>query len=160
MEYYDSISRGYDELHEEEQLKKCRLIAKHFNPEGREILDVGCGTGIAADFFKCKAGIDPSEKLLEIAGKKFPKIKFIKAGAEKIPFKDNEFDAVISLTAIQNFDDIEKGLGEIKRIAKEFVLTFLKKSEKKEKIENEIKALFKINKIIEEDKDIIYFCRK
>jgi len=158
--FYDSIASGYDELHKEEQLKKCRIISKYFNPENKKILDVGCGTGIATDFFKCQVGVDPSEKLLEIAKRKFPKIKFIKAKAEKLPFKDDEFDAVISVTAIQNFDDVEKGLGEIKRVGKEFVLTFLKKSEKKEKIEQLIKRLFKIKKIIEEEKDLIYFCEK
>ena len=158
--YYDSIAEGYDELHEEEQLKKCRIIAKHFKPENKKILDAGCGTGIASNFFKCKIGIDPSEKLLAIARKKFPEIKFIKARAENIPFGDNEFDAVISLTAIQNFDNIENGLKEIKRVGKEFVLTFLKRSEKREVIESLIKKLFKIKKTIEEEKDIIYFCGK
>ena len=160
MKYYDSIAKGYDELHGEEQLKKCRLISKYFDSKNKKILDVGCGTGIATDFFKCKIGIDPSEKLLKIARKKFLKIKFIRAKAEKLPFKDNEFDVVISVTAIQNFEDIEKGLEEIKRVGKEFVLTFLKRSEKKEKIEKVIKKLFKIKKMIEEEKDMIYFCKK
>ena len=160
MSYYDSISEGYDELYEEEQLKKCRIIAEHFNFKNKKILDVGCGTGIAANFFHCKTGIDPSEKLVEIARKKYPKIRFIVAKAEKLPFRENEFEAVISLTAIQNFDDIEKGLGGIKRVGKEFVLTFMKKSEKRDFIEKTIKALFRIKKTIEEEKDIIYLCEK
>jgi len=160
MDYYDSIASGYDELHEEEQLKKCRLISKYFDLKNKKILDVGCGTGIATNFFKCGAGIDPSEELLKIATKKFPEIKFIKSSAENLPFKDDEFDAVISLTAIQNFDNIEKGLNEIKRVGKEFVLTFLKKSEKRKIIESVIKKLFKIKEMIEEEKDIVYFCGK
>ena len=160
MNYYDSISSGYDELHEEEQLKKCRTIAEYFDFKNKKILDVGCGTGIAANFFKCKIGIDPAEKLIDIAKKKFPGIKFLVTKAENLPFRDNEFDAVISVTAIQNFDDIEKGLKEIKRFGKEFVLTFLKKSVKKSIIEKTIKKLFKIKKILEEEKDLIYFCGK
>ena len=160
MSYYNSISSGYDELHEEEQLKKCKIIAEHFDFQNKKILDVGCGTGIAANFFKCKAGIDPAEKLIEIAGEKYPKVKFIVAKAEKLPFKENEFDAVISLTAIQNFDDAEKGLGEIKRVGREFILTFLKFSEKREMIEKLIKRLFMIKRVIEEEKDMVYFCKK
>ncbi len=160
MRYYNSISKGYDELHSEEQLKKCRIIAENFDSRRKKILDVGCGTGIAADFFRCKIGIDPSAKLLKIAREKFPKIKFILGKAEDLPFKETEFDAVISLTAIQNFDDAEKGLGEIKRVGKEFVLTFLKRSEKRKKIELLIKKLFKVKKTIEEEKDFIYFCKK
>jgi len=160
MSHYDEISSGYDELHLDEQLKKCQLISEHFDPKNKKILDVGCGTGIATDFFKCDTGVDPSEKQLEIAGKKFPHIQFIQASAEALPFDENEFDAVISLTAIQNFDDIEKGLSEIKRAGNEFVLTFLKRSEKRQVIEEAIKRLFEIRKEIEEEKDIIFFCGK
>ena len=160
MRYYNSIAKGYDELHSEEQLEKCRIIAGNFDSKDKRILDVGCGTGIAADFFRCKIGIDPSEKLIAIAKKKFPKIKFILGNAENLPFKENEFDAVISVTAIQNFGDIAKGLSEIRRVGREFVLTFLKRSEKRKKIEGLIKKLFKIKKIIKEEKDLIYFCGK
>ncbi len=160
MEFYDTIAAGYDELYEEEQLKKCRLIARHFEHKGRRILDVGCGTGIATGFFDCEAGVDPSEELLRIAQKKFPKMQFIQANAEDLPFGENDFDAVISLTAIQNFGDIEKGLGEIKRVGRDFVLTFLKKSGKRDKIERSIKGIFRVNRIIEEEKDIICFCKK
>jgi len=160
MNYYNSISSGYDELHEEEQLKKCKIIAEYFNSKNKKILDVGCGTGIAANFFHCKAGIDPAEKLIEIARKKYPKIKFLVAKSEKLPFKDNQFDAVISITAIQNFDDIEKGLREIERVGREFVLAFLKKSKKRDVIEKLIKKSFKIRKTMEEEKDIIYLAKR
>ncbi len=160
MEYYDYIADGYDELHEEEQLAKCRLISRYFDKENKRILDVGCGTGIATAFFKCDTGIDPSEKLLEKAEEKFPGTLFIECAAEDLPFEDNEFDAVISVTAIQNFENIEKGLSEIKRVGKEFVLTFLKKSEKKDVIEALINSIFSVEKRVEEEKDIIFLCAK
>jgi len=158
--YYDSISNAYNELYSEEQLKKCRVIAENFDFRNKKILDVGCGTGIATEFFHCDTGVEPSKRLLEIASEKYPSIQFIKASAESLPFNDDEFDAVVSLTAVQNFDDIEKGLMEIKRVAKEFVLTFMKRSEKRKKIEGLVKKLFKIKKIIEEEKDLIYLCSK
>ena len=162
MNYYDEIASGYDELHKEEQLGKCRLIAENFDFDwkNKKILDVGCGTGIASGFFSCHTGVDPSEKLLNIASKKFPEIRFIKANAERLPFEDEEFDAAISLTALQNFDDVEQGLEEIKRVGREFVLSFLKKSDKKILIEDAVRKRFKIRKEIEEEKDIILFCHK
>ena len=71
--------------------------------------------------------------------------------------KDNFFDIVISITAIQNFTNIEKGLKEIKRVGKDrFILTFLKKSSKKDKIIKLIQKIFKVKEIIEEEKDIIF----
>ena len=64
---------------------------------------------------------------------------------------------MISITAVQNFQNIEKGLKEIKRVGKsKFVLSFLKKSLKKSKIDHLIKKIFKVREIIEEEKDLIY----
>jgi len=159
MAYYDEISEGYDELHSEEQEKKIALIKQKLKV-GREdkLLDVGCGTGITTRCWDCKRfGIDPSENLLEKAKQADKGGKYILAAAEKIPFEGNFFDIVVSITAIQNFDDIEKGLNEIKRVGKnKFVLSFLKKSPKREKIEKLINQLFQKAEIVEEDKDIIF----
>ena len=159
MSYYDEISRGYEELHREEQEKKIALIKQHLkvNPE-EKLLDVGCGTGLTTRPWKCKRfGIDPSKKLLEKAKKSDPEGEYVLAPAEKIPFPDKSFDIVISITAIQNFNNIEKGLNEIKRVGKgKFILSFLKKSGKREKIESAISSLFKPASKIEEDKDIIF----
>ena len=159
MNYYNQISQGYEELHKEEQEKKIEIIKKYLKPKPVDkLLDVGCGTGLTTEPWNCiRFGIDPSKKLLEKAKDKNQDIEYKLASAENIPYKDNFFDIVISITAIQNFDNIEKGLKEIKRVGKErFILTFLKKSSKKDLIEKTIKKLFKIDKIIEEDKDLIF----
>lgn len=159
MAYYDEIAKGYEELHEEEQLKKIEIIKKHIKIKPTDkLLDVGCGTGLTTEPWKCERyGIDPSAKLLEKARQK-NNIKYDLAPAEKIRYPDNFFDIVISITAIQNFRDIEKGLREIKRVGKnKFVLSFLKKSEKKESIDGLIRKIFDVTKVIEEDKDLIYF---
>jgi len=159
MTYYDQISEGYEELHKEEQLKKVGLIKKHLklDPDDK-LLDVGCGTGLTTEPWRCKRyGIDPAPKLLERARSR-EKIEYKLAPAESIPYPDNFFAVVISITAIQNFQDIEKGLSEIKRVGKDrFVLSFLKRSSKKGMIDRLIRKLFKVRDVIEEDKDIIYF---
>lgn len=167
--YYDAIASGYDELHEEEQLTKLRIIEDELtnNPELRDfinpeykLLDVGCGSGISTRFFNVKErqGIDPSKELIKIAIRKDPKGRYLVCNAEDMPFTGNEFDIVISLTAIQNFNDIEKGLEKIRRAGKRFILTFLKKTEKKDLIESIIEKKFSIIKKIGEGKDSIYFC--
>lgn len=158
MTYYDEISEGYEELHEEEQLKKIKLIKSFLKPEPDEkLLDVGCGTGLTTEPWPCiRFGIDPAKKLIARARQR-DSIVYKVAPAESIPFPDNTFDYVISVTAIQNFSDIEKGLKEILRVGKgKFVLTFLKRSPKKEFIEKKIKELFKIVDVIEEEKDFIF----
>ncbi len=158
MSYYNEISRGYNELHGEEQLKKAMIIASNIDisPDDR-LLDVGCGTAVYFDIFDCqKFGIDPNIGLL----KQGSGGKFIQASAEDIPFPDNSFDMVISLTAVHNFNDIKKGLEEIKRVAKDrVVISILKRSKKLDLIENIIDSLFICEKKIE-DTDVFFFLRQ
>ncbi len=156
MDYYDQIAEGYNNLHEEEQKKKLSIIKEHLHPKKEDkLLDVGCGTGISSDW-PCKVvGIDPSQELL----KQNPHPHKL-AAAENIPFPDNSFEYIISLTAIQNFNDIEKGLKEIKRVSKqdaELALTFLRKSAKRDIILELIQDIFsdKNMMVLEEDKDVI-----
>tara|TARA_Y100000310_G_scaffold310059_1_gene354833 strand:- start:16638 stop:17156 length:519 start_codon:yes stop_codon:yes gene_type:complete len=159
MKYYNSIAKGYEELHKEEQQEKLKIIKKFLKvSKNTKLLDVGCGTGLTTSPWRCKKyGIDPAENMLQKAKKKYPKIIFKKAKAEKIPFKASFFDVVISITALQNFQNIEKALKEIKRVGKDkFILTFLKKSSKRPNINRLIKKHFKVKKIIEETKDLIY----
>ncbi len=158
MTYYDTIASGYSELHREEQLKKIAIIKQKIPfHEKWNVLDVGCGPYFA-DFPGTIIGIDPSFQLLKRAKQK---ISVALGKGEYLPFRTNSFMAVVSLTALQNFDDIEKGLLEMKRVAKEYiVISVLKKSPKIGMIEELMGKVFSSFKAIEEEKDIIFFCRK
>jgi len=148
---YEELSKGYDELYGEEQLKKLNKI-KHLL-RGR-ILDIGAGTGIVARHFKKVVSLDPCREMLDKAlGKK------VIGKAEKLPFKEGEFDTIVSLTALHH-TDIDKVISEIKRLKpNNIVLTILKRSAKCEEIVKKIKKEFKMNEI-EEEKDIILFVVK
>ncbi|MBW2991516.1 class I SAM-dependent methyltransferase [Candidatus Woesearchaeota archaeon] len=160
MKYYNEISKSYDELHGEEQLKKARIIRDKLEcKRSHKLLDVGCGTGFYLDIFDCDVtGIDPSEELIQQYKGSH---QLLLGKAEELAFDDNEFDIVISITSIHNFKDVEKGLKEIKRVGKnKFVFSVLKKSNKFEMTERLIKEMFSIKERIEEDKDVIFFCSK
>ncbi|MBD3362037.1 methyltransferase domain-containing protein [Candidatus Woesearchaeota archaeon] len=157
MSYYDDIAEGYDELHGSEQLAKLKIIAQYLQiNKDTKLLDIGCGTGLSARVFDCNiTGVDPAEKLLANCP-----FKTVKACAEKLPFSDNEFDVVIAVTSIHNFNDIEKGLKEIRRVGKNiFALTVLKKSGNKDKILILISQLFSNVRFLDVDAfDLICFC--
>ena len=155
MNYYNEISEGYDELHGEEQLKKAKIIAGKLNlKKDDKLLDVGCGSGAYLDLFECDVtGVDLSEELI---GRYKGHHQVLLGKAEELDFADAYFDVVISITAIHNFDDVEKGLKEIERVGKKkFVFSVMKRTTKFELIEKLINKLFKVNKKIEEDKDLI-----
>ncbi|MFH1316302.1 MAG: class I SAM-dependent methyltransferase [Candidatus Woesearchaeota archaeon] len=159
MTYYDKIAKGYNELHGEEQKKKLAVIKENLVVKGTDkLLDVGCGTGLSSGFGCEVFGLDPSKELLKQCP--LPDDHKILGKAEKIPFKDSYFDIVISVTAVHNFDDIEKGISEMKRVGKgRFVFSVLK-STKSEEIKKIIEHNFMIEKEIEEEKDIIIIAKK
>ena len=67
-------------------------------------------------------GIDISDCMLEIGRKKIAKahlensIELINGDSEAILFDDNSFDAVTVAFGVRNFENLEKGLSEIKRV--------------------------------------------
>jgi ubiquinone/menaquinone biosynthesis C-methylase UbiE len=156
MDYYDEIAAGYEQLHGEEQKEKARIIAENLVIKPTDtLLDVGCGTASYLSIFKCqKTGIDPSKELLKQA-----KIPVVQGKAESLPFPDNSFDIVISLTAIHHAD-AKKAVAEMFRVAKrDIVISVLKKASNFGEIEKEISRL-NVVKRMEEAHDIIFFIHK
>ena len=112
--YYNSIAKGYNELYGEEQLDKAKALLKYIEPKGY-LLDIGAGTGITTQLFSDNATcvlLDPSENLLNQA-----RGAAVLGRAEYLPFPDNTFDTIISLTALHHAN-LAQALTEIYRVAK------------------------------------------
>jgi SAM-dependent methyltransferase len=112
--YYDLIyaSKGYDE--ETKFIKE--MIRKH-SIKGRELLEVGCGTGNHAVILQKSGfritGIDLNEEMLSVARKKTNKIKF--AQGDMRSFRLNKkFDILLCLFSTihynQSTDELKKTL--------------------------------------------------
>ncbi|MCX6710028.1 MAG: class I SAM-dependent methyltransferase [Candidatus Woesearchaeota archaeon] len=160
--YYNSIADSYIELHKEEQLSKLRIIKENLNvKKGDFLLDVGCGPCFSSEVFDCNViGIDPSENLLAKA-KKRKGLHLIRGFAESIPFRDREFDFVICVSAVHNFEDIEEGISEIERVAKRDVaVTIMRKSPKADYIRKIVLEKFRVKKEIKEEKDLIIIAER
>ena len=108
--------------------KKAIKLLLPVKPE--RILDVATGTGDFAlasyEILKPEkiTGIDISEGMLELGRKKITKaglddrIELLKGDSEAILFEDNSFDAVTVAFGVRNFENLEQGLSEIKRVLK------------------------------------------
>ena len=81
------------------------------------VLDIGCGTGfstqVLADAGFDVAGIDPEPAMVAVA--KARGLDCREGSFEKIPFKDREFDAVVSVSALQ-WADYRKAAKEVSRV--------------------------------------------
>ena len=150
---YDKISKSYNELHKEEQIKKLEIIKKNIKIIS-PLLDIGCGTGISTNYFNVASiGIDKSKEMIK-QGKEG---NLIHGEAENLPFPDKSFNTIISVTSFHNFNNMEKALLEIKRVSKNnnIAITFLKKSSKINIFRKLLKKYFKF-KEIDCDKDILF----
>lgn len=87
----------------------------------KEILDVGCGTGvITADIASLTrgdiTGIDIDRKKLERAKFLSDRISFLEADALHLPFKDETFDLVVFSVVLMHVRDQQKAVEEMARV--------------------------------------------
>jgi len=71
-------------------------------PKNGHVLDVGCGAGIPTGKYLVSrglkvTGIDISDTMLEMARKNVPEADFINKDMNKLDFKRNSFDGIISV---------------------------------------------------------------
>lgn len=92
---------------------------------GTRVLDCGCGAGrfarMAADRGASVAGIDASEKLVEIAAERAPGGDFRSGDIEALPWEDGSFDVVTGFSAFQFAEDEVRALAEARRVSRDAV---------------------------------------
>jgi len=101
--------------------------------ENKRVLDLGCGYGYGASLLKGKAdkvfAIDKDADIIEVARKKYEKqrIEFLVHDVnEKLPFKNDFFDAVICSEVIEHIKNFKIAILEVNRVLREKGTLFLK----------------------------------
>lgn len=124
---FDNIAQQYDKWYETyagkriDYLEKRALEAFLEKDSGKKrLLEVGCGTGHWCDYFAQKGyrvtGIDISEKMISKAVEKdLPNTSFVICDASRLPFKDNAFDIVVSITTLEFVPDPARAVSEMFR---------------------------------------------
>lgn len=143
---FDNIAPKYDLLNHVLSMKIDVLwrntLVKWMNADQpKEVLDVATGTGDLAIAVQKGTGakmigLDLSQQMLNVGIEKIKKInltdqiEMVKGDAENLPFESNKFDAVSVAFGVRNFENLEKGLSELKRVVKEeksvYILEFSK----------------------------------
>ena len=139
---YETTSEIYDSRYKEIQKEKYSAALEDLRLR-EKILDLGCGTGLLADFLKKKIfGCDISFEMLRKAKKRGMLV--VQADLDSLPFKPETFQTVLSFTSLQNLPAVEKALAEIKRVSTSksvIVLTYLKKFDFSNQIRKEFDVL-------------------
>ncbi|MBI3856012.1 MAG: class I SAM-dependent methyltransferase, partial [Planctomycetes bacterium] len=89
---------------------------------GERILDVGTGTGLAARRVAARgakvSGIDLGAELIEAARRLAPTIDFRVGDAERLPFEEGSFDAVISTFGVMFVNQPAAASAELARVCR------------------------------------------
>jgi len=143
---FDNIAPKYDVLNRVLSLKidvlwRNTLVKWMKNDHPQEVLDVATGTGDLAIAIEKGTGsrvigLDLSQQMLNVGVIKIKKLKLDgkismqKGDAENLPFEENRFDAVSVAFGVRNFENLTKGLAELRRVVKDnksvYILEFSK----------------------------------
>ena len=109
-------------------------------PGVQSILEIGCGTGIDLRLFPDTFqlhGIDLNEHALEIAKVKLSRANFQKGDITKLPFNDSSIDFVFTHGLMNYLDDnvLEKGIAEMYRVSKKWIMNCEKYEESEKQID-------------------------
>ena len=132
---FDNIAPKYDFLNRLLSMKvdvswRNKLVKMLKKDEPKLVLDVATGTGDLAITIQRGTnakiiGFDLSQQMLNVGIEKVKKlnlqdkIEMMKGDAENLPFEDNKFDAVSVAFGVRNFENLEKGLSELRRVVKD-----------------------------------------
>jgi ubiquinone/menaquinone biosynthesis C-methylase UbiE len=131
--YKDNVKKTYDKISK----KYHKITPKHFfnaylevpattslidNVKGKNVLDLGCGTGMHTKILKRRGadvwGLDISPKMIEIARNDIKGVDFKVGSANKLPYKPKFFDIVVAGLCVSYFKNLDKALKEVYRVLK------------------------------------------
>ena len=125
--YYDGFAARYEERRDgrdpggyHDLLDELEVGFIERFGRGRDVLEVGCGTGLLlrriAEFARSARGVDLSPGMLEKARGRG--LEVVEASATELPFAAGSFDVVCSFKVLAHVRDVRRALGEMARVVR------------------------------------------
>lgn len=91
---------------------------KHSIPQGKKILEIGCGTGFLLNSLKPKVGIgiDTSQGLIKQAKNNYPRLTFLEMNGEQLKIK-GDFDFIILSDTVGYLEDVQKVFQQLRNVS-------------------------------------------
>ncbi|MEP6481603.1 MAG: demethylmenaquinone methyltransferase [Rhodoglobus sp.] len=124
---FDAVAKNYDRTNSvlsggNAILWRAAMVRAIEPAAGERILDVAAGTGTSSVALQKNGAtvvaLDFSAGMVAEGRRKHPKIEFVEGDATKLPFGDNEFDAVTISFGLRNVSEPKLALGEMYRVLK------------------------------------------
>jgi demethylmenaquinone methyltransferase/2-methoxy-6-polyprenyl-1,4-benzoquinol methylase len=124
---FDGVARHYDRTNAIMSMGNAQLwraaTVRAVDPRpGERILDVAAGTGTSSAALARNGAtvvaLDFSAGMIAEGRRRHPELEFVEADAEKLPFGDDEFDAVSISFGLRNVEHPKAALGEMYRVLK------------------------------------------
>lgn len=118
---YDDVAETYERVHATRFAEVARDLVEMVGiADGATVLDVGAGTGVAAqvaaDAGARAVGVDESIGMLRVARRERPKVPIVAAQAIDLPFGPGRFDVVLGSFVLAHFNKVETALFDIARV--------------------------------------------
>jgi len=119
-ELYDSLGRTYTSTRHADP----RIAAAIWAALGdaRTVLNVGAGAGSYEPADREVVALEPSPVM--IAQRSASAARVVQGHAEELPFEDGSFDAVMAVLSDHHWTDRDRGLRELRRVARRRVVLF------------------------------------
>lgn len=119
---YNTIGTGYNSTRQADPYITEQLF-EFLTPKPSELyLDIGCGTGNYTIALANKGlrfyGVEPSEKMLDLAKFRNQEITWLVGNAEQIPAADDTFQGCVATLTIHHWSNIKKAFKELQRVMK------------------------------------------
>lgn len=120
---YDNVAETYERIHSSRLAEPARdLVAMADVRTDERVLDVGTGTGVAAEASRAAGanvvGIDASLGMLRVGRTARPDVRTLAAEAIDLPFRDGVFDVITANFVLAHFTKYQTALHDLLRVTR------------------------------------------